>query len=471
MRPFALLLLLSIFSGPALQAQTDTDSLRIEVFLEGLPTGKARLVGTMGDQNYLADSATVDASGHFVLQRAKPLPAGFYYFLLPGQKNFSFLMDRHDQRITFRGKAADIPGTLRNEGSLNTRLFYEIQRFQAAQEPELASLAETLRKTVPGAPEYQQAKARQTQLLAERKAQLDDLVRRHPDAFYVKFKLAGQNPDWVEFRKPNGDIDTMRQVMHYRARFWDNVDFSDQRLLFTPVVGNKLRRYIKELTPQQPDSLIKVADELVRRVLPHKPYFQFFVNWIALQYENGKTKVMDGEAVYVHLINQFFTPELAFWTSKEEVEKLRKHAWEMEASLLGRKGPDVKAQTLDGQTKSIYEITAPLVVVFMFSPDCDHCQKEAPKVQQIYEKWKSRGVEVFGIGVNTTAPELQTFLQKEKFSFPTVFDPTNRAIYAKYFVDNTPELYVLNKDRTIVAKNLVAEQLEVIFERELRKIR
>jgi hypothetical protein len=35
-------------------------------------------------------------------------------------------------------------------------------------------------------------------------------------------------------------------------------------------------------------------------------------------------------------------------------------------------------------------------------------------------------------------------------------------------VDNTPELYVLNKDRTIVAKNLKAEQLETIFNRELK---
>jgi hypothetical protein len=51
-----------------------------------------------------------------------------------------------------------------------------------------------------------------------------------------------------------------------------------------------------------------------------------------------------------------------------------------------------------------------------------------------------------------------------------VFDPTNRAIYAKYYVDITPELYVLNKDRIIVAKNLHAEQLEPIFEREMGKL-
>jgi len=126
---------------------------------------------------------------------------------------------------------------------------------------------------------------------------------------------------------------------------------------------------------------------------------------------------------------------------------------------------------LTGQEKGLYEITSPLVVVFMFSPDCEHCQKDAPKIQTIARNWKAKGVEFFGIGVNTTAEELRPFVQKHGFQFPVVHDPTNRAIYAKYFVDITPELYILNKDRTIVAKNLKAEQLEEVFQRELKKVK
>jgi len=67
--------------------------------------------------------------------------------------------------------------------------------------------------------------------------------------------------------------------------------------------------------------------------------------------------------------------------------------------------------------------------------------------------------------------EIKQFVIKNRFPFPVVNDPTNRAIYAKYFVDITPELYVLNKDRIIVSKNLHAEQLEEIFEREMKKLK
>ncbi|MFM8488766.1 MAG: DUF5106 domain-containing protein, partial [Bacteroidota bacterium] len=113
-----------------------------------------------------------------------------------------------------------------------------------------------------------QAKARQDQLVAERKTYLDGIFKQYPDAFFTKFKYAGQNPEFIEFKKPNGQTDTVRQVVSFRNRLWDNVDFSDERLLRTPVVVNKLKRYIKELTTPQPDSLIKATDFLVKKAMP-----------------------------------------------------------------------------------------------------------------------------------------------------------------------------------------------------------
>ncbi len=466
MGKFKLTFLFSLLLSVAVFGQKP-DSTLIDAQIEGLPAGIARLIGTYGDQNFIIDSAQVAADGHFVLRREHPLPAGFYTFLLPGQKNFALLVDQQDQYCTLRAKLPDIVGTMQVTGSLNTDLLFQTFRFQTQQEPELKQLGEVMSRAQPKSPEYEQAKTRQTQLLDARKTYLQGIYKAHPTAFFTKFKIAGQNPDLVDFRKPNGDLDTLRQLIHYRTHFWDGVDFTDERLLHTPVIVNKLRRYIKELTPQRPDSIIVVADEIINRVLPYRGYFQLFANFIPLQYENTKTTVMDGEAVYVHVIQKYITPERAFWSTPKEIADLQKHVGEMEASLLGRKGPDVRAQNLAGQFKSIYEMTAPLIVVFMFSPDCEHCQKDAGKIEEIYEKWKTLGVDFYGIAVNTTDAEWRDFIKKNNFTFTNVFDPTNRAIYGKYFVDITPELYVLDKNRMIVAKNLHADQLEEVFAREM----
>jgi len=466
-RLFSLIIfLLAVITLPAQRP----DTTYMEAHIDGLTPGWAKLVGTLGDQNFLIDSANVDQLGRFMLRKSPAMPSGYYYFLLPGQKNFSFLIDK-ERKLVFRANANDIGGTIQVEGSKNAQLFFETSRFQAKFDPEIKQTNELMQKTPPSDPAFAKAKSRQNEVLAERKAGLETIYKQNPDLFFTKFKIAGQNPDLIDFRKPNGTLDTVRQFNHYHDHFFDGVDFSDERLLYTPVIVNKLRRYMKELTPQHRDSLVKTADALIRRVLPYKPYFKFFSNWIALQYENGKTTVMDGEAVYVHIIKNFITPELAFWSNKEEIEALQKHVGEMEASLMGKKGPDVRAQDVNGNLKSIYEMTSPLIVVFMFSPNCEHCQKDAPKVQQIYEKWKNRGVNFYGISLDTNDAEWKAFVKKNGFTFTNVYDPTNRAIYAKYFVDITPELYVLNKDRIIVGKNLHPEQLEEVFERELKKMK
>ncbi len=465
------ILFFALFCSSVAFSQGKADSTRIEAFIEGITAGTTKVVGMYGDQNYIADTAIIDATGHFILKRKSPLPAGLYTFLLPGNKSFSILLDNNEQFVTIRAKSSDFLGSLQVQGSLNTDLFYQTNRFQVAQEPELNQLAEQLKKLTPDSPEHKQAKARQDQLVAERKTYLDGIFKQNPDAFFTKFKYAGQNPDFIEFKKPNGQTDTIRQVVSFRNRLWDNVDFSDERLLRTPVVVNKLKRYIKELTTPQPDSLIKATDFLVKKALPYPAYFKFFTNFIALQHENTKTTVMDGEAVYVHIIKNYFTDELATWDTRENLEKLRKHVSEMEASLMGRKGPDVIAPDASGQMRSIYEKKAPLIVVLMFNPDCEHCQKDAAEIEAIYRKWKDRGVDFYGIAVNTTDEEWKEFLRKYGFTFTNVFDPSNRAIYGKYYVDITPELYILNKDRTIVAKNLKANQLEEVFQREFRKMK
>ncbi|MFM8489258.1 MAG: DUF4369 domain-containing protein, partial [Bacteroidota bacterium] len=138
------ILLLALFCTSAAFSQSTADSTRIEAFIEGITAGTTKVVGMYGDQNFIADTAIIDATGHFILKRKSPLPAGLYTFLLPGNKSFSILLDNNEQFVTIRAKSADFLGSLQVQGSLNTDLFYQTNRFQVAQEPELNQLAEQL---------------------------------------------------------------------------------------------------------------------------------------------------------------------------------------------------------------------------------------------------------------------------------------------------------------------------------------
>lgn len=67
--------------------------------------------------------------------------------------------------------------------------------------------------------------------------------------------------------------------------------------------------------------------------------------------------------------------------------------------------------------------------------------------------------------MNTTDAEWRKFVKTYHMEqWTNVFDATNVSVYSKYFVDNTPEIYVLNKERKIIGKNLKPEQINQILD-------
>ncbi len=443
----------------------EAEAPNIEITVDGLSGGTARLIGLFAEQRFLADSAAIDANGHMVFKRDKPYDPGMYFALLPDNSNFQMLIDK-DQTFSITTSTGDLVGGLKTEGSIDNELLYENLHFEMALQPEIETVSNILAAAREGSPEYQQAKAEQDKLLAKRKAKLEEYKNQYPNTFFTTFKLSGQNPEVRDVRNPDGSVNKALQVYLYRREMWDNVDLSDPRLIRTPVVFNKLNRYIKELTTQHPDSIIASAKYIVDKSLPHQEYFKFFANWITLQYEPTKTQLMDSEAVFTYMIQNYFTYERAFWSDSVEVHGLQLRAYEMSNSLVGKKGPNVTAPGPDGKNYSIYDIEAPYIIVYMFDPNCDNCKIETPKLAQFYREWKNKGVEVYAIALNTDHEEWTAYINKNGLNWINVFDPSSRSIYATYFVDHTPELYVLNPERTIIGKNLKVDQITTIMNRD-----
>lgn len=448
-------------SGPA-------EKPEIHVQVEGAQPGMAYLVATYTDQRYRLDSSMMDASGKMLFQRDSSYPAGLLFVFLPDKSVFQMIVDQ-DQTFSMKTRSGTLNASMIVEGSLDNELLYRALNFEDQQRIQFDAAANRLRAAAAGSQEFYDAKEEQTRLVNERKKFLEDIYAQHPNSLFTKFKIAGQNPETTDVRKPDGTIDTARQLFLYRAKFWEGVDFNDKRLLATPVIANKLKRYITELTPQNADSIISATKMLVDKVLDKPEYFKYFTNYVALYYEPGKTPVMDPNAIFVFIAQNYFTKERAFWTDATQAEAIQKRASEQQASLVGKKGPDVKAKDPNGVLRSIYEIKSPYVVVFMYNPECDHCIEESPQMVRFYQEWKPKGVEVFAIAIETDEAKWKNFIAKNGMNFINVFDPTNKAIYATYYVDNTPEIYVLDPDRKIIAKNLKPHQIPEMISRDMRK--
>ena len=441
--------------------------VNIQITVEGLTAGTAKLVGVNGDQNYLADTAKIGPNGQINLSKAEPYRSGLYFLVLPDNSNIQFLVDK-DLSFSLKTTKTDVVGAMQVEGSIDNQLFYENLKFQKTLEPKFNAIHAKLLATQRGTPEYQDLKAQEDKMLGERNAQLDGYRKNYPNTLFTKFKIAGQNPNVGEYLRPDGVMDTTLQVFVFRSHYWDDFDFSDDCLMRTPVLHNKLKAFMLQLTAQNPDSINASADVIIDKSLKNKELFKFISNWIALQYKPTQTALMDGEAVYSHIILKYFTKERAFWSDSAEIKGLRDQANNMRFSLIGMKGKDVWGTDKAGVRRSLYQNKAAATILFIYNPDCEHCQEQTPKLRQVYDQYKSRGVEVFAIASQTDEAKWKAFGPKYGVNWTDVRDPNFQSNYhIKYYIDITPEIYVLNKEYIIVAKNLKPDQLPEILDNAL----
>ena len=443
---------------------------KIEIEVEGMSAGMAYIICTFTGQNYRLDSAVIDAKGRMVFEESAPYRSGFGYVVFPDQSNIQMLIDE-DQQFKLTTKRSNLVGAMKVEGSVDNQLLYDNLNFEESLRPKFSANATQRQGLADNDPKMKQLLKERDDLIDSRVKTLNNVFEKHPKSFFTSFKRAGQNPDMKmsDFTKPNGDLDTAAWVYNYRTAFWDGVNLLDERLLNTPVISNKLTKYIKELTPQHPDSIRQAASFLVDKTLNSPEYYKYFANWITLQYDPKESTLMDPQAVYAHMIQNYFTKERAFWSDSVEVFGLQQRAYEMAQSLLGQKAPEVTAPSYSGGMKSIYELKKDYIIVYMYNPTCEHCQKESPKLVEYYKTHKNE-VDIYGIAIDTDDKEWRDYVKKTGMdAWTNVYDPTNRAIYAKYFVDVTPELYLLNKDRIIIGKNLKVDQVDIIIERDKKK--
>lgn len=435
---------------------------KIEGAITGANAGMAKMIGRYVEQTYVIDSAIVDSKGRFTFTNDEGYPMGQYYILFNDNKVSFVSFLGEDQQFKVSGDASDLNGTLSFKGSPDNEAFLERIQYAAIMNPKFNELNQKLTSAEEGSAEFKALSEEQKANTKEWKSYLQKIYDKYPNSLYVAYTKATQNPEF------NYDVDKEVGNAQFREEFWDGVDLTDRRLLRTDVVEKKLNNYFDKFTPQHHDSIYKGAKNLLDRK-QHPEFAKYLTNYLMFKYDPKETTLMDPQAVYVNMVQNHYNKEQAFWMDSMQIYGIQRRANEMSNSLIGQKGPDVIANDQFGNPQSIYQKTADYIIVYMYTPTCEHCQEQSPKLVTWYNEWKNKGADVYAIAVDTNDEEWKDYIAKTGMNFTNVHDPTNKSIYAKYFVDTTPELYVLNKERKIIGKNLKVNQIEIVMNQDKEK--
>ncbi|CAG4990564.1 Thiol-disulfide oxidoreductase ResA [Dyadobacter sp. CECT 9275] len=398
------------------------------------------------------DTAKADAEGRMVFKGDKDLPGGLYVILFPGKQRWiQFVYSGKEPRFSLSTDTTDAVGNMQVKGSRENELFYGYQKDFQARSKEIEKLNKEK------GPDYQnKVKAAQEAFKLYR----EKILTENADSFTSQLLKMSADPEIPAAPKlPNGKTDSVWIFNYYKAHYWDNFNFSDSRILNTPFLEPRLERYIKNLVVQTPDSIIKDADKLVKMASGSKEVKEIIVFYITNQYENPKT--VGTEAVWVHMASKYYlSGEMG--VSEEVKKRISDKVNTLKYLLVNKPFPALALTDPAGKKVSVQDISAKYTVVFFYAPTCGHCKEAAPKLKAFYDKNKAGGIQVMTVSTEHNMPEWKEFVTKYNLSELTNgFDALKQIDFVRKFdVVTTPTIYILDKNKKIIARKIPVEQLE-----------
>jgi peroxiredoxin len=151
------------------------------------------------------------------------------------------------------------------------------------------------------------------------------------------------------------------------------------------------------------------------------------------------------------------------------------------SNLIGEQAANLEMTDTAGKSQSLYNIKSPYIVICFWDPTCGHCRQEVPKMDSVFKaKWKSEGVKMFGVLTESHEKEkwLQFINEHKMQSWVNVYqtdaqkktieDAKKPSYKQLYDVIQTPTLYLLDKDKRIVAKKLTLEQMDDVLQMKIK---
>ncbi|HXP51654.1 MAG TPA: redoxin domain-containing protein [Bacteroidia bacterium] len=415
---------------------------------------------TFGDKDYIQDTAKVDEKGNCEFSGDKDMPGGVYFIMLKSKtKFFEFIIDK-DQKFSMSADTVDFIKSMKVTGSEENKLFYEYLHYITIKHDEL----DTLQKQAKNGPDKDGAKVKLDTLNAQVTRYKLGFIHTHSDMLLSKLFNAAEEPTIPPSPKlANGRADSTFPYRYYKAHFFDNVDFTDGRLVRSRVFYPKIKEYLERLTVQDPDSIIAAADYLVQKAGADKDMYKFIVAYITSTYESSNIMGMD--AVFVHMAERYYTPEKADWVSATQLEKIKNRAQQLDPILIGKRAPTLVMPDSNNVMQAFDSIKAEYTILYFWDFDCGHCQKETPKLIRWYDSIKAEGIEVYAIQTNeSSTAKWKDYVKAHKLDWINVMDIYHTSNFRHdYDVLTTPMLYLLNENKTIIAKKIDTQDLDKVL--------
>lgn len=261
------------------------------------------------------------------------------------------------------------------------------------------------------------------------------------------------------------EIDTAKAsefIYYFRKHYWDNFDFSDNRIIGTPYFFTKLKTYINEITVQNGDSIGVSLKDFVDLARKNKgdEYAQYAIKYYINT--NRKLPFAYNEERFVSIVDKVVSPEITTWLTPSEIEQLRMEADKLRPLLPNQPFINISEKDLDGKTYNLYDVKKKYTIVYFWSSSCESCKKNLEVLENFYKEYKNvYDLEIFSLDLDNNMEHSIEFRKKHPFDW-IVLKSNSTILKEKYNLDIelTPDLYILDKDKKIINHTPLYSQIK-----------
>jgi len=138
---------------------------------------------------------------------------------------------------------------------------------------------------------------------------------------------------------------------------------------------------------------------------------------------------------------------------------------------VGNEAPDIKINDKNGKPIQLSSLRGKVVLLKFWDSHCPTCQNENIKLKKTYDKYNSKGFEIFAVSVDVERKDWLNYLGKNNFNWKHSWlydEPKNaeKPIAKTYYIEEIPIGHLIDKN----GKFLVLDIKNDDIEKELEKI-
>ena len=427
----------------------------ITIAVKNAPSGSATLNTLEGEKVTFVKNVNSNGQGEFSFS-GDNLLTGFYRLALSSSGWVDFIYD--GKKVSLRTDAVNISDSMKVVESESNKLYYEFVRLNKAYKNKTELLHLILARYPKDDPYYRTTQDRLTELQNEYTEFVNVTSRKDPRSFIARYIRSAQLPVL------DVSIPVDEQLNYLKSHALDMVNFNDAELINSDCFTSKTIEYLTYYrNPQLPKALLEkefmsAVDTILNKARVNILVYQHITEYLIDGFRKfGFDLVID----YI-LENYVIKDDLCL---DEELESsIDRRILQAQKLKVGSIVSNILLPDENGDEINLGKIAKDKILIVFYASWCPHCRDLMPQLAGLYSK-KKTDIEILAVSMDSTLADWKSYITDNNFSWLNVCDTAgwNGQAAQDYYIYATPAMFLVDKERKIIAKPRSVEELKKYY--------